>query len=591
MDFLVGYGKNKAKSWIKQGIKKKVWRVFFPYLAPLIPVVLVFLFFSLLVLGIYGTMTSEGYMTGVEPSPQDQAIQAVYKKLASTDWKGEPAWNVNDTYLVENESYDGTPFYTSQTASGPGENQHELLDHDRTDYDLRLKWGTIHAVCLYRSYVFGEKKIPDDLPEKAAKDLHPYFYYIKRTDTYIVSSKDGTEVTTVDNYHLVEAHTIDGWYQYHYELQVRTYTAGDATVTEKVWKRTASKELWTDRYQWLKEYLKDLYKINMKDEDKEAKELELAQIYVVQAGEGFTQGQEWMNWLINNFDVQNIASGAMILTEYLPFLQEAETKYGIPVWFMAALIQVESSWNHLAVNNQTGCFGLTQQDPRYWKANWEGAGFTPPDDYRWDPRAQILAGAYLLKKFIGDTQSIDWKGEGWKTDQNLIHGLVKYGGWGSDTSGAMKSYISVMFSIAEGLKSNGDAVWPVPGYYTITSPFGPRQIGQKFHEGMDIAAPDGTQVISASSGIVTFVGNQGNAYGYYITIRDMQHIYLYGHLMTDSAVVKVGDVVKPGQPIAKVDHTGNCIPSGPDGAHLHFGVKDIPTDKYIDPRGMFLHLH
>jgi hypothetical protein len=46
---------------------------------------------------------------------------------------------------------------------------------------------------------------------------------------------------------------------------------------------------------------------------------------------------------------------------------------------------------------------------------------------------------------------------------------------------------------------------------------------------------------------------------------------VYGHLHTGSVIVKVGDVVKAGAPLAKIGNTGPSL-----GPHLHFGLYDKP---------------
>ncbi len=57
--------------------------------------------------------------------------------------------------------------------------------------------------------------------------------------------------------------------------------------------------------------------------------------------------------------------------------------------------------------------------------------------------------------------------------------------------------------------SNSNFTWPVPGNYTITSPFGPRKSptsGASFnHSGIDIAATQNTNIYAVLGGIVTWV--------------------------------------------------------------------------------------
>ncbi|WP_434798952.1 murein hydrolase activator EnvC family protein [Terrisporobacter vanillatitrophus] len=116
--------------------------------------------------------------------------------------------------------------------------------------------------------------------------------------------------------------------------------------------------------------------------------------------------------------------------------------------------------------------------------------------------------------------------------------------------------------------SNGS--WPVPGYSTISSPFGYRihpVLGvKKLHTGIDIPAPTGTPAVAVASGTVIYSGVQGS-YGNTVMIRhDNGLVSLYAH--NSSLVVKVGDKVKKGQVVTKIGSTGRST-----GPHLHFEIR------------------
>ncbi len=135
--------------------------------------------------------------------------------------------------------------------------------------------------------------------------------------------------------------------------------------------------------------------------------------------------------------------------------------------------------------------------------------------------------------------------------------------------------------------SNGDFVggeflWPLPNYSTITSKFGWRTLyGKKnWHTGIDISGANvyGKNIVAANSGTVikavtSYVANKG--YGKYVIIdHGGGYTTLYGHC--SSLLVKVGDTVKRGDPIALVGSTGNST-----GPHLHFGIYVNGTE--VDP--------
>jgi len=86
------------------------------------------------------------------------------------------------------------------------------------------------------------------------------------------------------------------------------------------------------------------------------------------------------------------------------------------------------------------------------------------------------------------------------------------------------------------------------------------------HGGIDIKAPEGTQVVSAGDGVIIKAANEKN-WGNLVIIRhDEEHETWYAHLK--DFTVKNGDMVYEGQVIGHVGTTG--ISTGP---HLHFEVR------------------
>ncbi|WIF94852.1 M23 family metallopeptidase [Caminicella sporogenes] len=110
-------------------------------------------------------------------------------------------------------------------------------------------------------------------------------------------------------------------------------------------------------------------------------------------------------------------------------------------------------------------------------------------------------------------------------------------------------------------------LWPVKG--KITSKFGyrihPFSKRRDFHKGLDIANKEGTNILAAGSGIVTYSGYNGS-YGNVIVIS---HGYGYKSVYAHNKInlVKVGEKVKKGQVIAKLGNTGRST-----GPHLHFEI-------------------
>ncbi|MBI5893305.1 MAG: M23 family metallopeptidase [Deltaproteobacteria bacterium] len=109
----------------------------------------------------------------------------------------------------------------------------------------------------------------------------------------------------------------------------------------------------------------------------------------------------------------------------------------------------------------------------------------------------------------------------------------------------------------------GRFIWPVKG--EVTSGFGIRN-GQK-HDGIDISALSGTDVVAADDGEVIYNGDGMRGYGNIIIIQHKEKfVTIYGHNKENLA--NVGKNVKKGELIAKVGNSGNST-----GYHLHFEIR------------------
>lgn len=89
---------------------------------------------------------------------------------------------------------------------------------------------------------------------------------------------------------------------------------------------------------------------------------------------------------------------------------------------------------------------------------------------------------------------------------------------------------------------------------------------KRFHAGIDIALPTGTEILAGFDGTVTHVGYDADGYGNFVVIDDGAGIQaLYAHCHT--ILVSQGQRVEYGQVIATVGNTGAST-----GAHLHMEV-------------------
>ena len=107
----------------------------------------------------------------------------------------------------------------------------------------------------------------------------------------------------------------------------------------------------------------------------------------------------------------------------------------------------------------------------------------------------------------------------------------------------------------------------------VLEPFDPLCPTRHIHTGIDLAAPLGSAVYSATSGIAT-IGYDPNGAGDYVKVALDHHAWvLYGHL--SAFRVGSGDPVSPGQLIGLVGATG--LATGPH-VHLQVDVDRIPVD-------------
>ncbi len=139
------------------------------------------------------------------------------------------------------------------------------------------------------------------------------------------------------------------------------------------------------------------------------------------------------------------------------------------------------------------------------------------------------------------------------------------------------------------------------GYTKITSYFGkrvsPTAGASSFHKGIDIGAPQGTNLYAITDGIITFAAFLGGG-GYTITLSTNIMKITYCHV-SPNFLVNVGDVVQKGDYIANVgpkyvygvynnpymDASGKPTNGAITGCHLHLGIRI--DNNYINPLSLY----
>lgn len=110
--------------------------------------------------------------------------------------------------------------------------------------------------------------------------------------------------------------------------------------------------------------------------------------------------------------------------------------------------------------------------------------------------------------------------------------------------------------------------WPVPDYTNISAEF-----GERGHEGVDLAAPAGSPVLSATDGTVVETG-QDFEKGLYLIVADDNMKVRYNHCQ--EILVEKGSTLSAGDLVALVGSTGYAT-----GPHCHLEVKQDGT--LVDP--------
>lgn len=113
----------------------------------------------------------------------------------------------------------------------------------------------------------------------------------------------------------------------------------------------------------------------------------------------------------------------------------------------------------------------------------------------------------------------------------------------------------------------------------VNSHFGYRPRFKRNHYGTDLKARMGDTVVAVFSGKVEKIKYERSGYGFHVVILHDDGVKtLYAHL--SRILVKEGEIVRNGQPIALSGNTGRST-----GPHLHFEIR--VGGKCIDPEKVF----
>lgn len=124
--------------------------------------------------------------------------------------------------------------------------------------------------------------------------------------------------------------------------------------------------------------------------------------------------------------------------------------------------------------------------------------------------------------------------------------------------------------------ADGTFLWPVRG--KVVSTFGPKP-GGLYNDGVNIAAPAGTSVRAAASGVVAYVGNELRGYGNLLLIRHAGGwVTAYAH--NEVLLVERGDPVRRGQVVGRVGRTGG-VAEPQSHFEIRRGKRALDPFKYL----------
>ncbi|HXZ02348.1 MAG TPA: LysM peptidoglycan-binding domain-containing M23 family metallopeptidase [Stellaceae bacterium] len=107
-------------------------------------------------------------------------------------------------------------------------------------------------------------------------------------------------------------------------------------------------------------------------------------------------------------------------------------------------------------------------------------------------------------------------------------------------------------------------IWPVHG--RVIAAYGDGA-GGTHNDGINIAAPEGTAVLAADAGTVAYAGNELRGYGNLVLVKHADG-WMTAYAHNSALLVKRGEKVQRGQPIARVGATGTV-----GEPQLHFEIR------------------
>jgi len=243
-----------------------------------------------------------------------------------------------------------------------------------------INWSLLYALDFFRSQAEGRPAISFDALT-LGRELAPRFSYRTSPVTVTRVEKDGRQTTTTREVQLLtRADTFRGLYVYTYKKTTERRVAVDGTIITTT-REVPAGVIYTPDWQRLDAVLVQVLgrgAATVAD-----------RTMVLEAADGFKDGQPNLDWLGRTPRAPGGPPGTgpiMVPSQYFPYFQAAQARYGVPWNVLAAVAEVESDFNPYAVGppNCTGelAQGMMQILPSTWAeyaVKAYGAG--PPDPF------------------------------------------------------------------------------------------------------------------------------------------------------------------------------------------------------------------
>ncbi len=140
----------------------------------------------------------------------------------------------------------------------------------------------------------------------------------------------------------------------------------------------------------------------------------------------------------------------------------------------------------------------------------------------------------------------------------------------SENTPAVQTSASVPEDASAVQQATGGLLWPVPQYNMVSARFE----GPDRHNGIDLEAARGKNIVAAADGVVSTARYTQDGYGNYLILDHGRGVTtVYAHCL--DLLVREGDTVVAGQSIATVGNTGAAVSNH---CHFEYRVNNVQRD-------------